>query len=103
MPTPAPEPVASPANIDDDDFGFENRRIEKTPKIINSRYDGMFTGWTGKTLFRLENGQVWKQAESGRFTHRRDRPMITIKKKAFGSFVLKVEGLNRSVKVKRVK
>lgn len=87
----------------EDDFGFENRSLIKGAQKLESYYIGDFTGWTGDTLFRLENGQVWKQVTSGRVTHRRVRPKITIKKATFGSFKLYVEGLNRGVRVKRVK
>jgi len=33
---------------------------------IETRIDGVFTGWTGKTVFKLQNGQEWTQAESSR-------------------------------------
>ena len=32
---------------------------------IESHIVGTFTGWRGKTVFKLDNGQEWKQAESG--------------------------------------
>ncbi|MEM6639002.1 MAG: hypothetical protein AAF610_03785 [Pseudomonadota bacterium] len=111
---PAPAripPTAPPAAVETapaleqpvEDFGFENERIRKDKTEVVSRYDGQFTGWSGGTLFKLENGQVWKQSQSGRVSHRRDRPTITIKRGAFGSYRLSVEGLNRTVRVKRVK
>ena len=40
----------------------------QTPSRIETRIAGMFTGWTGDTLFPLENGQVWQQAATGYFT-----------------------------------
>jgi hypothetical protein len=36
---------------------------EKTD-IIRSRITGEFKGWTGTTVFRLENGQVWVQTDN---------------------------------------
>lgn len=102
LPPQKPPPVA-PTPATAADFGFEVRAFDETPDQIESRYDGNFTGWTGRTLFRLENGQVWQQAQSGRVSYRKERPMITIKKGAFGSFRLKVEGLNRTVRVRRIK
>ena len=96
-PAPAPSPTET------GDFGFENRKTATGAQQIESRYDDSFTGWSGKTLFRLENGQVWKQAQNGRVSYRAERPVITVKRAAFGSFRLHVEGLNRSIRVKRVK
>src|SRR5215510_8938346 len=38
-------------------------RAEKTKMdVIVSRVDGMFNGLTGRTVIRLEDGTVWKQA-----------------------------------------
>ena len=34
---------------------------------ILTRIKGRFDGWDGATVFKLENGQVWKQSEPGMF------------------------------------
>lgn len=34
---------------------------------VLSRIQGRFDGWDGKTVFKLENGQVWRQAEPALF------------------------------------
>ena len=86
-----------------DAFGFENRIFAEGPEEIQSRYMGKFHGWSGRTLFRLENGQVWKQSDNSRLAWTADSPLITIKKAAFGSFRLEVEGVNKTCRVKRVK
>jgi hypothetical protein len=85
------------------EFGFDNRRQSGAPDEIRSRFDGEFTGWSGNTLFRLENGQVWKQAQSGRSSYRATRPQVTIKRTALGGYRLLVEGDDQSVRVERVK
>lgn len=69
---------------------------------IESRLIGEFTGWRGNTTFRLENGQVWRQAEAGRLVFRADAPRVTIRRGAFGTYRLSVEGVNRAVRVRRV-
>lgn len=110
-PAPAPAPAPTQVRADEpaplvdapENFGFENQIFNTTNQEIVARYEGEFTGWSGGTLFKLDNGQVWKQAQSGRVSHRRDNPVITIKKGSLGSFRLSVEGLNRTVRVKRVK
>lgn len=84
-------------------FGFETQMQQRTGEEVRSRYLGEFTGWSGKTLFRLENGQVWKQTDKSRLSWRSSNPEVIISKGAFGSFRLTVEGVNRTVKVKRIK
>jgi hypothetical protein len=57
------------------------------------------------TRFRLENGQVWRQNEAG-YLYRPDKsrsnPEVTIRRSMFGSYLLKIDGFNSSVKVERV-
>lgn len=85
----------------DPDTGFELRRKRST---VSSRIAGTFDGWSGKTDFTLENGMVWRQAESGRYGVRTlDSPEVRIEPKLGGSWRLYVEGLNRSLKVRRIK
>lgn len=101
---PKPEPPAAaepPHRADPALFGFENRSTENLDEI-RSPYAGRFDGWSGRTVFTLENGQVWRQTENGKLSWSADRPMITISKGVFGSFRLSVDGVNKSVRVERV-
>lgn len=109
-PPPQPAPPASvgegPAAVATTEGGFGLERVEDDQrsevKEIRSRYVGEFTGWDGKTVFRLENGQVWQQIQSGRMSWKATNPMITIKRGFMGSYVLRVEGVNKTVRVKRI-
>lgn len=94
--------AVTPPPAQEDSFGLEMEQVRDSADRIQSRYDGTFNGWDGATVFRLENGQVWKQAESGRLSMKAERPVITIKRGWFGAFYLKVEGANKSIRVKRV-
>lgn len=70
---------------------------------FQSRIVGEFSGWSGNTEFRLENGMVWKQDENDRFRLQPvDSPMVTIKPGLFGAWRLSVEGHNRTVRVERI-
>lgn len=70
---------------------------------FQSRIVGEFSGWSGNTVFRLENGMVWRQKESGRFRLQPvESPMVTISPGMFGSWRLSVEGHNRAVRVERI-
>jgi hypothetical protein len=85
------------------EFGFSDGRSGDVPQQVQSRYDGEFTGWSGNTLFRLENGQVWKQAQSGRVSVRATRPKVTIRHTTLRGYRMSVEGTNESVRVERVR
>lgn len=70
---------------------------------IESRITGTFTGWRGETVFRLDNGQRWRQSESGRFdAGEMNNPVVTLEPKMMGSWLMKVEGCGCSVRVRRV-
>lgn len=73
-------------------------------EAVISRIVGSFDGWEGKgTLFKLENGMIWKQAESGTFhVPATENPVVTIEPGFFNSWRLQVEGYNKSVRVERI-
>ena len=78
-------------------------QIAHAPTEVRSRIQGPFAGWNGGATFTLENGQVWAQAEPGTFVVRLDSPGVSIRKGAFGTYYLTVEGYGSSVKVRRIK
>ena len=99
-----PEAPAEPLPEDmDDRFGRE-QVSDAVPDVLVSRIVGDYDGWSGNTVFRLENGQEWVQAEAGRWRHRGPpNPEVTIRRRAFGSYRLQVEGSNKTIRVKRRK
>jgi hypothetical protein len=100
-PVAAEPPVLAPGT--GAQFGFDGRDSAESVQQIQSRYDGEFSGWSGNTLFRLENGQVWKQAQSGRIAFRATRPVVTIRRSTLGAYRMNVQGLDQSIRVERVK
>ena len=71
---------------------------------IESHIAGLFTGWRGHTIFKLDNGQEWKQAESGAYDAGKFQdPVVRIKPMLLGSWLMYVEGCGCSVRVQRVK
>ena len=73
-------------------------------QVIESRITGRFGGWYGKTIFRLDNGQEWTQAESGQFSNGKyDNPKVKVKPMLLGSWLLYVEPCGCSVRVERTK
>lgn len=81
----------------------DNRGLTNTDEDIVSRIDGRFDGWDGHTTFKLQNGQVWEQAESVslRGVHV-NSPEVHISHGVLG-WRLYVEGQNKSTAVRRVK
>lgn len=77
--------------------------LQAVPSVIRSRTTGDFSGWSGRTEFQLENGQVWRQVEPGQFSVSLTRPHVVIEKGLMGAFYLHVEGYGSRVRVKRVK
>lgn len=93
--------TAAPAMVED-----RRGLVESSSRdMIVSRIVGEFTGWTGNTRFRLENGQVWEQRDNARLTGvRMDSPVVTLKPSILGNaWYLSVEGYNATAKVRRVK
>ncbi len=83
-------------------MGFSKEESER--EEIHSSIIGEFKGWQGKNIFKLANGQIWKQAEKTSFyIPKRSNPKITIKPKSLRTWALYVDGFGRSVKVKRIK
>ena len=69
---------------------------------IQARIKGPFRGWDGKTLFRLDNGQIWRQRIGGRYRYRADSPAVEIVKGRFG-YTLEVVETGRQIGVRRVR
>ena len=73
-------------------------------ETVESHIDGLFTGWHGHTVFKLDNGQEWKQAESGAYDAGKFQdPVVRIKPMLLGSWLMYVEGCGCSVRVNRIK
>lgn len=90
MVTPGGKPVFYPS---------ESARKEEQSHLV-----GHFAGWSGSSVFTLDNGQVWKQAESGSYAcPERDHPGVTVKPMLLGSWLMYFEGCNQSVRVERVR
>ena len=62
-----------------------------------------FKGWSGDTIFRLENGQVWQQRRNGNYAYRGTRPEVIISKNFMGFFRMELVENGKAVQVKRLK
>lgn len=88
------------------EFGAEQLKPD-IPDFIEARLIGDFNGWSGNTIFHLDNGQVWRQTKNYIKPYQPPDPIpsprVTIEKAAFGSYNLRVEGIKRIVQVRRIK
>lgn len=91
----------SPASADER-VGFRERSSERTE--IKARLPGTFSGWSGNTIFRLDNGQEWQQVETGTQSgHNIENAEITIKPKMMGNWLLVVDYCQCRIGVTRIK
>jgi hypothetical protein len=73
-----------------------------TASAIESQIEGTFNGWSGDTIFKLNNGQIWQQASYAYTHHYAYRPEVVIYKTGSG-YKMKVEGVDDTINVKRIK
>lgn len=78
-------------------------KSQRVPTAIQSRILGAFAGWEGKAEFRLENGQIWRQIDDGRFAVHLTDPVVVIEKGVLGAYYLHVAGYGSRTKVVRVR
>jgi len=72
------------------------------PEVIQSRIVGPFTGYTGRTVFTLENGQRWAQSQfDSAYFPKVDSPGVVIVKAGFGYRMYIAGGGN--IRVSKVK
>ena len=88
--TPSGQPVFYPQDSD--------------RETVESHIDGSFSGWRGHSVFKLENGQEWTQAESGSTDcGKADHPKVKIKPMLLGSWLMYVSSCGDSLRVTRTK
>ncbi len=67
---------------------------------VESRLAGKFTGWEGRAVLTLENGQRWQIANGGSYmTPPLASPKVTIVPANLGGFWMTIEGVASRVKV----
>jgi hypothetical protein len=69
---------------------------------IESTISGDIEGWSGDTIFKLDNGQIWQQAAYDYTYFYEYRPDVTIYQTSAGCR-MKVEDETETVLVKRIK
>lgn len=79
----------------------EEEKAAKEAEIV-AKVVPSFRGWNGKTVFRLDNGQIWQQRMPGRLHYSGGASEVVISQNLMGGYVLEHVETGRSVLVKRV-
>ena len=78
------------------------KEVEAT-HVITANIKPPFKGWSGNTVFYLDNGQVWQQRLKGRVIYQGEDTAVEIKKNLMGFFKLHHLDSGRSVGVSRIR
>lgn len=82
----------------------ENEEVREVVRQgVSTRIVGEFEGWTGKTRFYLENGQVWEQRRGGRWKISLQNPEVLITQNLLGSYEMEVVSEGRSIGVRKLR
>lgn len=98
---------ALPPEVVERNFGREQIKAERRAAApddgaaITSFIKGEFSGWSGKTVFALDNGQVWQQRIGGRYRYSASEPAVSISKERFG-YYMEIHATGRRVGVRRL-
>ena len=70
---------------------------------LEARLVGDFKGWTGKTVFRLDNGQVWRQRSASTYRHKGSDMRVRFEQNWMGGWEMEVLSTGKSVLVKKLR
>lgn len=104
--TPSAPDADAPEPFGAEDLPENRQWRDDGPREIQTRALRIDTSPRGSLIFTLENGHVWRQisADSAAPYIRRsdDGYAVTIRRAAFGSYRLKIEGVRQSIRVRRI-
>lgn len=72
------------------------------PGMMETRMEGDFTGWDGRTVFQFANGQVWQQISFGTVYQFARSPKVTLVATS-GGWRMQVAGVPQSIQVRRIR
>ncbi|MCD6301196.1 MAG: hypothetical protein J7L82_03900, partial [Staphylothermus sp.] len=89
-------------NKDDIDKSSNNKNINNIDtNIINAKIDEDFEGWSGESIVKLTNGEIWKQSEYYYEYLYAFMPNVIIIHSPTG-YKMKVDGINKEVGVEKL-
>jgi hypothetical protein len=98
---PAVEPTSDAEAI----FGLEHKQKpeEDRPDELQLKWSKKKKDAYGKWVITLENGQVWRQTDSTRFSFENSEHWVVVSRGFAGGFFLGEPERNKRIRVKRVK
>lgn len=70
---------------------------------VKAKIQGSFYGWSGNTVFALDNGQVWRQRAGNVYRHKGSDYKVELKRNFFGGWEMTMISSGKTVLVTRVK
>lgn len=64
---------------------------------MKSRVEGEWTGWSGDTIVKLDNGTVWRQDQYHYCYQYKYRPVVIVE-----GNMMHVDGMSKAVRVRRI-
>jgi hypothetical protein len=95
----ATEEPASP----EDSFGRDNSMLDLGGEEMATTAVGDFDYWREGQRVELSNGQVWEITNETELYHPAENPQVTIEKGFFSSYYLRIDGLSKALRVRRVR
>ena len=83
----------------------KKEQIEKEKKVkyeLVAKVVPAFIGWSGKTVFVLDNGQVWRQRTPGSLRYSGSDSTVIITQNILGKFLMEHQDTGRSIGVRRI-
>lgn len=75
---------------------------KKLKNVIETQISGTFEGWSGETIFKMMNGQIWQQSSYAYMYHYAYSPEVLIYE-FNGSLIMKVDEVDETIEVVRLK
>lgn len=78
----------------------EKIEVRQLFNVVESKIDGSFKGWDGKSVYKLCNGQIWVQTEY-KYTYTYANSPSVIIYEGYSGIIMKVAGTTAKVKRQR--
>ncbi len=96
------EVEAAISKAKDEEAAEEAAREAAMDEPFEADIVGPFSGWSGKTVFTLSNGQVWRQRSGSNYRHTANGQTVEVKKNFMGLWTMTVKSSGRTIGVYRI-
>ena len=106
--TPETTPETTSSTTEEYPGGYTTQEQKQKEKEKKEKYELVakvvpaFRGWAGKTVFVLDNGQVWRQRTPGSLRYSGSDSTVIITQNILGKFLMEHQDTGRSIGVRRI-